>query len=262
MVYVTFLGTGAALSAGPRGNLLLLIESGGFRMMLESGPLVIQQLASVGLGALDIEHMFVSHSHGDHTLGFPMLALHRRNHHKLLHVYGGSSTLDTLRILCAASYSGLQLLRANTYWHPLSEDGRDRTFIQEGVTMTTDVVSHAPGTPTLAARWDFEGGPSVTFATDTIPTSAAVNLARGSNLLIHDSNYSAILQPNIDPARTYHSTARQAGEIARQASCPHLALVHLSSEVAGSADLLAAEARAGTELRVTVPNDGERIAVL
>jgi len=261
MVYVTFMGTGGAFSTGPRGNLALLVENTGFRMVVEAGPLLVRQLASAGLSAMDIEHIFISHSHGDHTLGFPMLALHRNAHPKLLHVYGGSSTLDTLRILCATSYQGLRLLRGNIYWHSLSEKGREKTLIKEGITLTTDMMVHPAGVPTLAARWDFESGPSITFVTDTVPNPRTIDLAHGSDLLIHDSNYSATLQPNVVSAPTFHTTAKQAGEIARQAACSHLALVHLGPEIGESPEALAQEARAGTDLRVTVPIDGERIPV-
>jgi len=259
MVYVTFMGTGGAFSTGPRGNLALLIENGNFRMVIESGPLLVHQLAAAGLEARDIDHIFISHSHGDHSLGFPMLALHRNTHPKLLHVYGASSTLDSLRILCAASYQGLKLLRNNIYWYPLSEAGREKVFIAEDLTLTTDVVPHPAGVPTLAARWDFLKGPSITFATDTIPNPTTIDLARGSDLLIHDASYSATLQPDIVPGPTFHSTARQAGEVARQAGCSHLALVHLSPEIGDSSEVLIEEARAGTGLQVTIPVDGQRV---
>jgi ribonuclease Z len=123
------------------------------------------------------------------------------------------------------------------------------------------VVSHPPDTPTLAARWDFAEGLSVTFATDTLPSTATIDLARGSDLLIHESNYSAVLQPDIDPSAYFHSTAQQAGEVARQAGCPRLALVHLSPGIGDNPEALAGEARADTDLEVIVPEDGERLSL-
>ncbi len=131
--------------------------------------------------------------------------------------------------------------------------------ISPQVTLRTAVVSHPPGTPTLAARWDFAAGPSVTFATDTLPCSATIDLARGSDFLIHEASFSAELQPDVDPAVYFHSTARQAGEMARQAGCQRLALVHLGPEIGEHPDVLIDEACAGTDLQVIVPEDGERI---
>ena len=88
-----------------------------------------------------------------------------------------------------------------------------------------------------------------------------MDLARDCDLLIHESNFSAVLQPDVDISEYFHSTAQQAGEMARQAACPRLALVHLGSEIGEHPDVLADEARAGADLEVFVPEDGERIRV-
>ena len=261
MVDVVFLGTGSAFSAGRRSNLSLLIEAPDFRMLVEAGPMIMHQLARINLQAADIERLFVSHAHGDHALGFPMLGLNRLQASNPLHVYAGLGTIGILQVLCTLAFRGLRTHLSNFRWHELSEEGLDKKELTTGVTLRTALVPHPPGVPTLAARWDFADGPSVTFATDTFANGTTVELARGSDLLIHEANYSAVLQPEEDPAVNYHSTARQAGEIARQADCPRLALVHLGSEVGEHPDVLAEEARAGTDLQVIVPEDGERICL-
>ncbi|MFQ6101648.1 MAG: MBL fold metallo-hydrolase [Anaerolineae bacterium] len=259
MVEVVFLGTGGAFSAGRRGNLVLLIETSDFRTLVEAGPMIMQQLARINLQAAEIEHLFVSHSHGDHTLGFPMFALNRLKAPTRLHVYAGPSTVTTMKMLWALVYTQYGGYKLKSDWHYLSEHGPDEMGVAEGVTLRTTVVSHPPGTPTLAARWDFADGLSVTFATDTLPCAATVELARGSDLLIHESHNSAVLQPDVNLSEYFHSTAQQAGEIARQAGCPRLALVHLGPEIGKHPDVLTEEARAGTDLEVIVPEDGERV---
>jgi len=261
MVDVVFLGTGGAFSARRRSNPGLLIETPDFRMLIEAGPTIMQQLARVNLKATEIERLFVSHSHGDHTLGFPMLALNRRGASTSLHIYAGLNTIATLQMLCTLTLRGVRPYRLNFCWHELSEKGLDEKKLTPGVTLRTAVVPHPPGVPTLAARWDFAGGPSVTFVTDTIPSATTVELARDSNLLIHEASYSAVLQPDADPAANYHSTAQQAGEIARQAGCPRLALVHVGLEIGEHPEVLAEEARAGTDLQVLAPEDGERLSM-
>ncbi|MDY7080509.1 MAG: MBL fold metallo-hydrolase [Chloroflexota bacterium] len=259
MVDVTFLGTGGAFCAGRRSNLALLIESGDFCMLVEAGPVIMQQLTRAKIPASQIERVFVSHSHGDHALGFPMLALNRLWEPPPLHVYAGTSTVASLKALLGLAYPGFDDDHFNLHWHELPEQGSEETELTADVTLRTVVVPHPPGVPTLAARWDFAGGLSVTFVTDTVPNDAIVGLARDSDLLIHEANFSATLQPNVDTLPYFHSTAQQAGEIARRARCPRLALVHLGSETGEQPDVLAAEARAGTDLQVIVPEDGERI---
>jgi ribonuclease Z len=258
MVDVTFLGTGGAFSAGRRSNPALLIETPDFRMLVEAGPVIMQQLAHINLQASEIDRLFVSHCHGDHALGFPMLALNRRRVLNPLHIYAGIRTVAALQTLWTLVYPGLDDHWANLQWHELSEGGPEETKLTEGITLRTVLVPHPPDAPTLAARWDF-GGCSVTFVTDTLPCAATAELAQGSDLLIHEASFSAILQPDVDTAAHFHSTARQAGEIARQADCPRLTLVHLGPEIGEHPDVLAEEARAGTDLHVMVPEDGERI---
>jgi ribonuclease BN (tRNA processing enzyme) len=261
MAEVVFLGTGNAFSAGRRGNLALLIEGSGFRMLVEAGPVIMEQLTRANLQAPDIEFLFVSHSHGDHTLGFPMLTLNRLWASNSLHVYAGSHTIAILQTLGALMFSNLKPHPMNIQWHGLSEQDPDETSLTPDVTLRTTVLDHPPGVPTLAARWDFAGGPSITFATDTRACDAAVELARGSDLLIHEASFSTVLQPDQDPGPHCHSTAQQAGEIARRAGCRRLALVHLAPEIGKHPDVLIEEARAGTDLRVIIPEDGERLTV-
>jgi ribonuclease Z len=256
---ITFLGTGSAFCTGRRSNLALLIEAGDFRMLVESGPMILHQLARAEVKAAEIERVFISHSHGDHTLGFPMLALNRLWDPPPLHIYAGIRTVATLKALLDLVYPGFGDDRFDLYWHQMPEQGSGEMELAAGVTLRTTAVPSPPGTPTLAARWDFAGGPSVTFVTDTVPDDATVELARGSDLLVHEANFSAVLQPDVDVSQFFHSTAQQAGEVARQAGCPRLALVHLGSETGEQPDVLAEEARAGTDLHVIVPEDGERM---
>lgn len=259
MATVTFLGTGGAFSAGRRGNLALLIEQADFRMLVEAGPVVVQQLARADLEAADVKRLFVSHAHGDHALGFPMLALNRLEAPTPLHVYAGGNTVAGLQVLSTLTFASLSLHTVNLHWHELSEHGSDEAELAPGIILRSTVVAHPAGVPTLATRWDFDDGPSIAFVTDTHPCTAAVELARGSDLLIHEASFSAKLQPDANPSVYFHSTAQQAGEIARQAGCPRLALVHLGPEIGEHPDVLIDEACAGTDLEVIVPEDGERI---
>jgi ribonuclease BN (tRNA processing enzyme) len=231
-------------------------------MLIETAPVVMAQLARARLSAADIEHVFVSHAHGDHALGFPMLALNRMPDPLPMHVYAGADAASTLKMLWELVYPGYGIENLNLRWHPLPEDHAAQTPIGAGLTLRTAPVSHPPGVPTLAARWEFAAGPTVTLVTDTCANDAAVELARCSDLLIHEASFSAVLQPEADPARHSHSSARQAGEIARRAGCSRLALVHLGPAISEHPDVLIAEAQAETDLDVIVPDDGATIQLM
>jgi len=224
--------------------------------------MIMEQLAGVGLRAANVDHLFVSHAHGDHSLGFPMLALNRLGASTALNVYAGSNTVTILQVFSTLAFSNLKPQEINLHWHGLPEGRPAKTALAPDVTLSTTAVLYPPGVPTLAGRWDFPDGSSVAFVTDSPPCDAAVALARGCDLLIHEASFSAVLQRGEDAAAHFHSTAQQAGEIARRAGCPRLALVHLGPAIGENPDVLIDEARAGTELEVIVPEDGERISVV
>jgi ribonuclease Z len=89
-------------------------------------------------------------------------------------------------------------------------------------------------------------GASVVYCTDTVFCEAAVELARGADLLIHESTF-AHAEAELAIARQ-HSTSTMAAQTAQAAGVKQLALTHLSPRyVAGnpvSPDDLLAEARA------------------
>lgn len=87
-------------------------------------------------------------------------------------------------------------------------------------------------------RWDFVEGPSATYVTDTYPCTAALEMARGCTLLIHEASFSAVLRPEVDPARYFRRTVRQAGEVAGAADGQRLALVHLGPGIGERSDVL------------------------
>lgn len=99
-------------------------------------------------------------------------------------------------------------------------------------------------------------GASVAYALDTVPCKQAIELARGADLLVHESTY--------EHARAAlahergHSSGLEAAQIARDAGARGLLLTHFSPSVDGEA--LADEARAA-HARVVSARDGAELAV-
>jgi ribonuclease Z len=70
-------------------------------------------------------------------------------------------------------------------------------------------------------------GLKVTYAIDTRPTPSVKQLAKGSDLLIHDGGFALDRK---DKAREYfHSTAVEAASVAKASGSKKLALVHISA---------------------------------
>ncbi len=69
---VTFLGTSGAVPTTERNTTAIAVEREGDRLLFDCGEGTQRQMMRFGTG-FDVEHVFVTHLHGDHTLGLPGL---------------------------------------------------------------------------------------------------------------------------------------------------------------------------------------------
>ena len=114
------------------------------------------------------------------------------------------------------------------------------------------------GTPSVGWRLtEADGGDRVVaIPGDSRPTEAIADAARGADLLVFEATF---LDEHRDRAlASRHSTAWEAGSLARAAGCGTLALTHLSARYAR--EELEAEARLAFD-RVVVPRDLDRLEV-
>lgn len=125
--------------------------------------------------------------------------------------------------------------------------------LEDGTVVEPDQVV---GEPRPGRRFVYTG--------DTRPTGAVVDAAEDADLLIHDATFADDRADRA--AKTGHSTAREAAEIARRAGATRLALTHISSRYAGDTSAHEREARAvfdesDHEAEVFVARDGRRVDV-
>ena len=70
-------------------------------------------------------------------------------------------------------------------------------------------------------------GLKIVYAIDTRPAESVKRLARGADLLMHDGGFAEERGPKAQ--EYYHSTAREAAQLAKTAGAKRLALIHISA---------------------------------
>ncbi|MEK6820981.1 MAG: MBL fold metallo-hydrolase, partial [archaeon] len=89
-VELTFLGTSCSTPTPERNLSSMALTFRGNTLLFDTPEGVQQQMMRGGVSYLKVEHVFISHFHGDHTLGLPGLlatmSIHERKN--ALHVYG------------------------------------------------------------------------------------------------------------------------------------------------------------------------------
>jgi ribonuclease Z len=89
---------------------------------------------------------------------------------------------------------------------------------------------------------------------DTRPCPTVIAAARDADLLIHESTFSDEEQARAEETR--HSTAREAGRVAREAGARRLILTHLSSRYDPDPSKLLEQAKEEYSGPVEVAHDG------
>jgi ribonuclease Z len=295
---IVFLGTSASAPTAGRAPAALLVRRGGERLLFDCAEGTQRQLMRSTLGLPDLEDVFLTHFHGDHTLGLPgMLKTFALRQRELpLTVYGPPGLRDLFaslrRIYGRVSYP-IEIVEVRP-GETLERDGyRILVFpVHHGVAAVGYAVDEddrpgrfdvagadALGVPPGPERGALQRGDSITLDDGRVVTADAVlGPARPGRRIVVTGDTAPVetvrvLAEGADvlvheatfsedererAADTLHSTARQAAEVAAAADVRLLALTHLSPRYFGSE--LLDEAKAVFE-RTVAPRDFDVIEV-
>lgn len=232
------LGSSGAVPSAARDTTALVVRAGRTVCLVDVGGSPVQKLRRVGVDPVEMSAVVVTHTHPDHVYGLPSLVqnliiLGRR---APLPVYCRVEHVELIRTLLGLF--GLPDRPGAPEVPVVGVEPREGApvFATEDLAVTASPNVHGP-MPNLAVRLA-AGERSVVYSSDTRPCAAVAALARGATVLVHEATFA---RP--DPTQ-WHSTAREAGEVARQAGVRRLLLAHIGYEQHGAVAGLVADARA------------------
>ena len=260
MAQVVFLGIGGAMARGPADNhTALVVRAGASTILMDSGPSIMRQLELAGIGIEELTHVYLSHQHGDHSLGLPMLLLNRVLlwPDLPLTVMAAPDVLKPASDLVTLAYPDLaQRMEAGVRFAPLA-GGISPLPCPSDASLTYRLAPAQHSVPTWAIRLGVGAGKSLVMSGDTRPAESVERLASGATLLVHDAYF--LTPPGGD--LPLHSAAVQVGELASRAGVGAVALVHRkdpSPQASPAYRALAAKYFGG---EIHVPQAGDALVV-
>lgn len=216
---VHFLGVGEACDP-ERFNTSLLVLSGSKNhyILLDCGFTTPHRYFADCSDPDQLEALWISHFHGDHFFGVPLLLLRfwEMGRTKPLLLVGPPGLPEKVEKALDLAYpSFLGKLQYALQFSQLEDGG---SLQAAGFLWQVAATEHSQ--PCLALRLT-AGGKSVFYSGDGRPTLATANLAKGCTLVVHEA-YRVVGQI------ANHGSLAECLVLARQAGCEKLAIVHVA----------------------------------
>ena len=222
---VHLLGTGSPLPETKRFGPSILVEAGGRKFLFDAGRGPMQRLHTLGIPFADVDKLFITHLHSDHTIGIPDLYLTGwlRDRKTPLYVWGPAGTRNMMEHIVKAFDFDIRIrLDQNPGSNVKATDiGPGVVYEQDGVTITAFEVDHGPVHPAYGYRIDYAGR-SVVLSGDTKYSEALIQRAKGVDLLVHEvaagSEQQMRTSPVVRNVVGIHTTPEDAGRVFSKAA--------------------------------------------
>lgn len=234
---VTLLGTGAPPPEIERFGPSTLVEAGTEQLLFDVGRGTTQRLSQLNVSLDDVDVVFLTHLHADHTVGLPDLWLMSAlGGQSAIQIFGPEGTEGMLLNLREAYQADSRMTSAAdaTSAHVIVEGV---VYERNDVRVTAFSVDHAAGsTPAFGYRIDYAGR-SLVISGDTRPSENLVRFAQGVDVLIHEiiAARPGVLRESERANQTFnaHTSPEDAGRIFDRVK-PRLAVYTHVSLLAGA----------------------------
>ncbi len=217
MAKVVILGSSNAVPDAEHENTHMAIVGKERSILIDCVSNPILRLRQAGVDFDEVSDLILTHFHPDHVSGVPSLLMNLwlLGRKRPITIHGLSHTLDRMENLM--DFYEWQKWPAffPVTFHRMPEQEMNLVLATTEFRIYSSPVRHF--IPTIGLRVEFpETGMVMAYSCDTQPCAEVVRLAAGADVLIHEAT----------GAFTGHSSATQAGEIARQAEVGRLYLIH------------------------------------
>jgi ribonuclease Z len=230
------------------------------KLLTECCGSVTLRLTKMNCVIEEIGNLFLSHLHGDHTIGVPLF----------LHAFwtsriAGRKTVDQINIFAkpdvyqqilqtskAIFSSQINDLEKMIRLNPIDVTVKTKCVISECATIRFFPLEHT--VPVFGYRLDFRKPAfSIAYVPDTRPFGLLADYIRNVDVLIHEAFCTEKMHDLAE--RTKHSTAKEAAELAHKSGAKRLVLVHMLQTFHGREREILDEAKSFFEGETLLPND-------
>jgi ribonuclease BN (tRNA processing enzyme) len=188
-VDVRFLGSGDAFGSGGRLQACILLSGGEQSLLLDCGATSLVAMKRAGVDPATIEHVAITHLHGDHFGGLPYLVLDGQfsRRERPLVVIGPPGVEQRTRELMEASFPGSTAVERRFPVEFVEFEAGNRIDAGAASILPFE-VDHASGAPAFALRVDY-GGRSIAYSGDTAWTPVLLDASRDTDLFICEAYF-------------------------------------------------------------------------
>ena len=252
---INFLGVGEACD-GREPNTSILLKTGNNdnkgQILLDCGFSTPHDYLSLHPSAEELQMLWISHFHGDHFLGTPLLLLWfwEMKRESPLSILGPPGVEAAVRKAMNLAYPNLlDRLEYSLSFHELAPGNALR--VAESI-WKGEYTEHSQ--PCLSLRLEVYGK-TIFYSGDGRPTSMTQSLAMNCDIIIHEAY-------ELDDTIPGHGSIRTCLEFARNAEVKRLALVHIQRDVRMQAmKAIKRYQEKYQDLEITVPERGSSMIV-